>query len=235
MVTIYHWDLPAAIQDLGGWTNPAIIDYVTDFAKILFEQYGDRVKVNDNIHIYNSLIPISAFRISAQRCEIFSFSFFDFKLQCLFNFNSSDVDNNQWAMAYLWAGLWRCIHGTSLELPRHSQLSMRSQFIEGARRNCAFVSQPVPANTERYVNKNKHPLPEPAFVLCVCCDFASIVLLPTAFLIALARFYCCSMMYALILNASICWVRRTWYGGPRGDLNNIEISYVSDSIAMFVC
>lgn len=49
MVTIYHWDLPAPIQDLGGWTNPAIIDYITDFAKILFEQYGDRVKVNNKL------------------------------------------------------------------------------------------------------------------------------------------------------------------------------------------
>lgn len=44
---MYHWDLPARIQDLGGWTNPSIVDYMTDYAKILFEQFGDRVKVSE--------------------------------------------------------------------------------------------------------------------------------------------------------------------------------------------
>lgn len=34
------------IQDLGGWTNSVIVDYITDYAKILFENFGDRVKVD---------------------------------------------------------------------------------------------------------------------------------------------------------------------------------------------
>ncbi|KAF5305137.1 hypothetical protein FQA39_LY09399 [Lamprigera yunnana] len=45
MVTIYHWDLPQTLQELGGWANSEMTTWFTDFSNVLFENYGDRVKL----------------------------------------------------------------------------------------------------------------------------------------------------------------------------------------------
>ncbi|CAG5121823.1 unnamed protein product [Candidula unifasciata] len=43
MVTIYHWDLPQGLQDLGGWYNPAIVQWYRDFAELCFREFGSKV------------------------------------------------------------------------------------------------------------------------------------------------------------------------------------------------
>ena len=45
LVTIYHWDLPQALQDAyGGWESRKIIPDFVNYAETLFKAYGDRVK-----------------------------------------------------------------------------------------------------------------------------------------------------------------------------------------------
>ncbi|MBO3750235.1 beta-glucosidase [Streptosporangiaceae bacterium NEAU-GS5] len=42
-VTLYHWDLPQALEDLGGWTNRDTAHRFADYATAVHERLGDRV------------------------------------------------------------------------------------------------------------------------------------------------------------------------------------------------
>jgi beta-glucosidase len=43
-VTIFHWDLPQYLEDIGGWLNRETITHYERLAKLCFKEYGNKVK-----------------------------------------------------------------------------------------------------------------------------------------------------------------------------------------------
>jgi beta-glucosidase len=66
-VTLYHWDLPAALDDRGGWLNRDIADWFAEYASVMFDELGDRIPmwstinepwvVSDGGYLFGKLAP----------------------------------------------------------------------------------------------------------------------------------------------------------------------------------
>ncbi|MEO8160056.1 MAG: GH1 family beta-glucosidase [Arenimonas sp.] len=67
LLTLFHWDLPAALDDRGGWLNPDIAQWFADYGRVLFGALDGRVKkwvthnepwvVTDGGYLHGALAP----------------------------------------------------------------------------------------------------------------------------------------------------------------------------------
>ena len=67
LVTLFHWDLPVALDDQGGWLNRDIADWFADYARVMFRKLDDRVEswatlnepwvVSDQGYLHGALAP----------------------------------------------------------------------------------------------------------------------------------------------------------------------------------
>jgi beta-glucosidase len=67
LATLYHWDLPAALDDKGGWLNRDSADWFAAYARVLFDRLDGRVKkwvtlnepwvVTDGGYLHGALAP----------------------------------------------------------------------------------------------------------------------------------------------------------------------------------
>ena len=67
LLTLYHWDLPAALDDCGGWLNRDIADWFADYGEVLYRRLDGRVKkwvtlnepwvITDGGYLHGALAP----------------------------------------------------------------------------------------------------------------------------------------------------------------------------------
>ena len=72
LVTMFHFDMPAALDKRGSWGNRESVDWFVNFAKVMFENFGDRVKYWLTINEQNMLTlvgPVIGTLMLPENCE----------------------------------------------------------------------------------------------------------------------------------------------------------------------
>jgi beta-glucosidase len=67
LITLYHWDLPEALDNCGGWLNSDVADWFADYARVMYRALDDRVEmwatlnepwvVTDGGYLFGALAP----------------------------------------------------------------------------------------------------------------------------------------------------------------------------------
>lgn len=67
VATLYHWDLPAALDDRGGWLNPDVAEWFADYGAVMYRALDGRVKrwvtlnepwvITDGGYLHGALAP----------------------------------------------------------------------------------------------------------------------------------------------------------------------------------
>uniref|UniRef100_UPI00259B003D glycoside hydrolase family 1 protein n=1 Tax=Faecalibaculum rodentium TaxID=1702221 RepID=UPI00259B003D len=58
IVTMFHFDMPAALDARGSWGNPESVEWFVNYAMVLYESFGDRVKYWLTINEQNMLTMV---------------------------------------------------------------------------------------------------------------------------------------------------------------------------------
>ena len=72
IVTLFHFDMPAALDARGSWSRRESIDWFCDYARTCFEAYGDRVKYWLTINEQNILTlvgPVIGTLVLPENCQ----------------------------------------------------------------------------------------------------------------------------------------------------------------------
>ena len=73
LVTLYHWDLPQALEDKGGWPNRDTAARFADYTEIVLKALGDRIQT---WAIFNepwavSYTHLDVYKRQGLRCELY--------------------------------------------------------------------------------------------------------------------------------------------------------------------